>query len=111
VKKWTAFYKKYRAILDSDMIHVRRADARDLDLYLHVSPNLEEKALVMVFNPLDQPVKKILRLPLYYTGLTKKVRMAKEDGAVSTYKLDREFNAELPVELGPQGVTWYVGRE
>ena len=51
VEKWVKFYKKYRAILDSDVIHVRRPDGQDYDGLLHVNPALEEKGLLMVYNP------------------------------------------------------------
>ena len=57
VKKWVAFYKKHRAILDSDIIHVKRADGRDIDAILHVNPSIDEKGLLMVYNPLNQPGK------------------------------------------------------
>ena len=32
------WYKKYRDILNSDIIHLRRADGRDWDGILHVNP-------------------------------------------------------------------------
>ena len=32
--KWVEFYKKHRPILESDILHLRRADGRDLD-YAH----------------------------------------------------------------------------
>jgi hypothetical protein len=70
VKKWVDFYKRYRAILDSDIIHVRRPDGRQVDCILHVNPQLDIKGLAMVYNPLNTSVKDTLRLPLYYTGLT-----------------------------------------
>jgi hypothetical protein len=110
VKKWTDFYKKHRAILDSDIIHARRPDARDIDYYLHVNSQLEEKALVMVFNPLDHPAEKILDLPLYYTGKSEKVSVAHEDDAPVGYTLDRTQSIRLPVLLPAQSVTWYVVR-
>ena len=37
VKKWVDFFKMYRDILESDIIHVRRADGRDIDCILHVN--------------------------------------------------------------------------
>jgi hypothetical protein len=111
VKKWTDFYRKYRPILDSDIIHGRRADARDIDFYLHVNPQLEEKGLIMIFNPLDHPAKKVLKVPLYYTGLTDKAKIAEQDKTSVTYSLDRGYIAELPVEMGPQSVTWFVVRK
>src|SRR5579884_498568 len=36
VKRWVDFYKRYRAILDSDIVHVRRPDGRGIDCILHV---------------------------------------------------------------------------
>jgi hypothetical protein len=108
VKTWVDFYRKHRAILDSDLVHVRRADARDLDCYLHVNPRLKEKALLMVFNPLDQPARKTMRIPLYYSGLTDKAKIAEHDEKTQTYRLDRSYDVDLPVSLPPQGVTWFV---
>src|SRR3569832_473374 len=66
VKMCYDFFKKHRAILDSDIIHLRRADGRDLDYILHVNPSLEECGMLMVWNPLDVAVKKTIRVPLYY---------------------------------------------
>lgn len=108
VKKWVDFYKKHRDILDSDLIHVRRADARDIDCLLHVNPSLKERGLAMVYNPLDRAVKKTLRLPLYYTGLTDTAAISREGGTAVSYKLDRGYNVELPIEMGPNSATWFV---
>jgi len=110
VKKWVEFYRKYRAILDSDLIHVRRPDAHDLDCYLHVNPQLKEKALLMVFNPLDTPVEKTMRIPLYYSGLTQSAKVAEAGGKSRTFRLDRGYAIQLPVRLNAQGVTWFVIR-
>ena len=102
------FYKKYRDILDSDIIHVRRPDGRDIDCILHVNPQLKIKGLAMVYNPLDREVKKDLKLPLYYTGLTKTAHIRQQEGNSGNYKLDREYNVKIPVEIGPKGITWFV---
>ncbi len=69
VKKWVDFYKAHRAILDSDLIHLRRADGRDWDGWLHVNPQLPERGLAMFYNPLNGPIERRIKLPLYYTGL------------------------------------------
>jgi hypothetical protein len=108
VTKWVAFYKKYRPILDSDIIHVRRPDARDIDCMLHVNPRLKQKGLAMVFNPLLQPVKQTLKLPLYYTGLSDTASIRREEGPSVSYKLDRQYNVEVPIEMAPQSATWLV---
>ncbi len=108
VKKWVDFYKKYRDILDSDIIHVRRADGRDIDCMMSVNPRLEHKALAMVFNPLNTPVKRTLRLPLYYAGLTDTATVREQEGEPRTFKLARDYSIEVEVEMPPQSSTWFV---
>jgi hypothetical protein len=108
VKRWVDFYKQHRAILNSDILHLRRADGRDLDYILHVNPALKEKGLLMVYNPLGSEVKKTLRIPLYYTGLKDKASIRERDKAAQTFTLDREYSIELPVNVSAHGVSWFV---
>jgi alpha-galactosidase len=108
VKKWVDFYKKHRAILDSDIIHVRRADGRDIDCILHVNPDLEEKGLAMVYNPLDEPIERKLTLPLYYTGLKENAEIRIKDGKPKSYKLNSDCEVEVPVHVEANGVTWLI---
>lgn len=108
VKKWVGFYKKHRAILDSDIIHLRRADGRDLDYILHVNPALQECGLLMVYNPLPTAVEKTLTIPLYYTGLTEKARLLEQDGQPATCTLDRDYSIALPVKIPARSRTWFV---
>ena len=108
VKKWTDFYHKYRPILDSDIIHVRRADGRSVDCMLHANPALREKGLAMVFNPTDERVETTLRLPLYYTGLTDAALVREQEGDAISYELDREYGVDVPVSLEARGITWFV---
>jgi hypothetical protein len=108
VKKWVDFYKKHRAILDSDILHLRRADGRDLDYILHVNPALPEKGLLMVYNPLDHEVKKTLKIPLYYAGLAGRTTVRERDGAGETFTLARDYSIDLPVTIPARGVSWFV---
>ena len=43
-----SWYKKYRNILNSDIIHLRKPDARDWDGIMHVAPAGKEKGLGMI---------------------------------------------------------------
>lgn len=108
VKRWADYYKAHRAILDSDIIHVRRPDGRDIDCILHVNPGLKTKGLAVVHNPLSHDVTKELTLPLYYTGLTKKAMIAERDGKRRRYELDRGYNVTLPLRMPPNSTTWFV---
>jgi hypothetical protein len=108
LQRRVTWFKAHRDILESDLIHGRRADARDLDWMLHVNPRLKEKGMLVVFNPLDQPLKRTLRVNLRYTGLTTKANVRAADGRARTYRLDRDYAIELPVEVSAQGMSWWV---
>ena len=105
VIKW---YKKYRDILNADVIHLRRADGRDWDGIMHVGPLLKEKALVMLYNPLKYPVSRPIDLPLYYTGLKEKAKVREKEGAAKTYTLDRQYHISVNVNIPAEGYTWLV---
>ncbi len=106
VKKWVDFYKAHRAILDSDIIHVRRPDGRDIDCILHVNPGLKTKGLAVVHNPLAREVKEELTLPLYYTGLTDTAKVTEHNGKAKRYTLDRKHNVTIPLRMSPDSATW-----
>ena len=108
VKRWTGFYKKHREVLNADLLHLRRADGRDLDYVLHVNPGGSEKGLLMIYNPLEQVVTKTLPIPLYYTGKTTTASLRERDGMAKIFNLDREYRIELPVNIPAKGVTWFV---
>ena len=108
VKRSIAWFKTYRDILESDIVHGRRADGRDLDWVLHANPQLAQKGMLVVFNPLNHPVRRNLRVNLYYTGLTETAKVSGQDGSVQSLPLDRQFHVELPVEVGGQSMTWFV---
>jgi hypothetical protein len=108
VKKWAAFYKQHRAILDSDIIHLRRQDGRDWDGWLHVNPRLSERGLAVFYNPLTDPIERHIRLPLYYTGLGEWAVLRWETGKTEKLKLARDYSAEVAVKIPAQGRTWVL---
>ena len=97
---------QHRAILDSDIIHLRRPDARDWDGWLHVNPQLAECAFGIFYNPLIEPIERRIRLPLYYSGLTRDAVILRENGAIETVHLERNYSAELNVTIPARGRTW-----
>jgi hypothetical protein len=109
VKKWVSFYKKYRAILDSDIIHLRRPDGRDWDGIMHVNPMLREKAFVSLYNPLDVPVEKEIKIPLYYSGLTGSVIVKEKDVSPGkSFILSRDYSIRLNITIPAKGYNWYI---
>ena len=106
VKRWVDFYKQHRAILDSDLIHLRRADGQDWDGWLHVNPSLPERGLAMFYNPLPDPITRRIRLPLYYTGLTDSAVIHHEDGSSETLPLARDYSIEVSLQIPARSRTW-----
>ncbi len=108
VTRVVAWYKKYRNILESDIIHLRRADGRDIDYMMHVNPELKEKGFLLVFNPTDNVIKKKIKVPLYYTSLTDEAKIREQENAAASFKLNREYEVEIEVEVAPNWYNWYV---
>jgi len=108
VRRWVDWFKQYRDILESDILHVRRADGRDIDYLVHVNPALEHRALAMIHNPLEIPVERDVLLPLHYAGLTDAARIRIENGPLERHALDRESRALVRVKIPAQGRTWLV---
>src|SRR6478735_5561048 len=102
------WYKKYRDILNSDIIHLRRADGRDWDGIMHVNPQLKIKGLIMLYNPLKTKITRTILIPVYYTGLTGKALVSEQDKPAKTYQINRNYDVELTFSIEPESYTWYV---
>lgn len=108
VKKWVDFYKAHRSILDSDVMHIRRPDGQDYDGLLHVNPDGEEKGLLMLYNPLEDPINKTIDVNLYYTGLSQRALISKNGNPEKQFDIGRDYNVKLDIEIPARGWTWYV---
>lgn len=106
VKKWVTLYKKHRAILESDLIHLRRADGRDLDAMLHVNPDLPTKAFLAVFNPTSREIEREIIVPLHYAGLAGQAAVSINDGETAVLPLDPRQRGRLTIKVPAQGVAW-----
>ena len=106
VRKWVAFYKARRAILDGDVVHLRRPDGRDWDGLLHVNARLPTRGLAMVHNPLDAGIEREIRLPLYYAGLTDAAVVRDEDGVARRVALARDHGLTVRVKVPARGRTF-----
>ena len=102
------WYKKYRDILNSDIIHLRRADGRDWDGILHVNPNLKTKGLLMLYNPLKEKITRTITVPLYFSGLTTSVKIKEKEGEYKPYRLNRNYEIQLKFTIDPESYTWFV---
>ena len=108
VKKWVDFYKKYRPILDSDLIHVRRPDGRSIDCVLHANAQINPCGLAMLYNPTRTVQRMTLKLPLYHTGLSEIAKVREKEEEPKRYKIDRHYNIEIPIEMEDRSVSYLV---
>ncbi len=103
-----SWYKKYRDILNSDIIHLRRADGRQWDGIMHVNPQLKTKAFLILYNPLKEKISRTILVPLYYTGLTDVAAVREKDMATMKYTLNRKYEIELTFSIEPDSFTWFT---
>ncbi|NLU93074.1 LamG domain-containing protein [Chitinophaga sp. Ak27] len=111
VKHWIAWFKQYRDILTSDIIHIGRPDGRDIDLMLHVNPDIRDKGMLIAFNPTDHEITKNVKVPLYYTGIKQTAVLTGKDGKVSEVSLKEGAVAEFQMTLPAGGFSWYLLRQ
>ena len=108
VAKTIQWYKKYRNILNADMIQLRRADGRDWDGWMHVNASLREKGLFMLFNPTQEAITRTIALPLYYTGLTQEATIKDAKGVAKKYILNRDYTIDFTFTIPADSYSWYV---
>lgn len=108
VKNTVAWYKKYRDILNADMVHLRRADGRDWDGWMHVNPFLKQKGFIMLFNPAKKKIHRNIVVPLYYAGITQTAYVREKEGVAKAYPVNRNYEIIIPVDIQPGSFTWFV---
>ncbi|GAA5496077.1 hypothetical protein Rhal01_02258 [Rubritalea halochordaticola] len=108
VTEVVSWFKKHRDILESDLVHGRRADGLDLDWMLHVNPQLKEKALLAVFNPTEKEITKQIAVPLYYAGLSGNVRFSIDGKQAESTTLDSNQRAFLSLRVPAEGFSYVV---
>ncbi len=106
VSRVIRWYKQYRDILNADILHLRRADGRDWDGIMHVRSGTGIKAMVMLYNPLPETIRRTIRLPLYYTGLQQTALISERTATGRRYTLDHDWSVQVPVTIPANSYTW-----
>ena len=106
-----SWYKKYRDILNEPIIHLRRADGRDWDGFMHTSTTLKDRAFLMVFNPTKERITRTIKIPFYYTGLKGKFEIKEKDKVVMQQPISKDQFASITVSIPAEGYNWFLIRE
>ena len=113
---WVDWFKHFRDILESDVVHGRRADGRDIDWMLHVNPQLDTQGMLVVYNPLEVAVTRTIQVPLYLTGIRDQVLIEIASGNTieasqrRLRRVDRDYMLDMEVEVPAGGMSWYSFR-
>lgn len=110
VRSQVEWFKKYRDLLESDFVHGRRADGRDLDWVLHVNPSADIKGMLCVYNPTERSIHRDLKVQVKYTGLTQSVRVRHRYQVETIHETDQESAILLPVEVAGGAMEWWLLR-
>jgi hypothetical protein len=108
VQETLDWYKKYRDVLNADMIQLRRPDGRDWDGFLHVNPGAKHKGFVMLYNPTKEIMQRKITLPLYYTGISKMANLTSKDGKKKAVSLSPTKDITLDFTIAPDSYTWFL---
>ena len=74
-----------------------------------MNPYIENKGLMMVYNPTSYVISHNLSIPLYYTGLKSSVLVFQEGQQPGkSYTLNREYSVVLSLNMAPQTITWFL---
>lgn len=103
VKEHVDWFRAHRRILEADVIHLRRPDGRDWDGLLHVDPSGPERALLVVHNPLDVPIRRTLRLPLRWAGKQDEAELTPDGESMRRLTLDPAGDARIELEIPARG--------
>ena len=77
-------------------------------VFLHVNPEGEEKGVLMLFNPLEVPITRQLKIPVYYTGLSDKVRIGEREGKMKTLQVSRDYTISLMVTIPAKSYNYFI---
>jgi hypothetical protein len=73
---------------------------------MHVNPQLKAKALVLLYNPLKEKIKRTITLPLYYTGLEKQATIKVNGINPQQYSLNRDYSINIKISIEPESFVW-----
>ena len=111
VKSHIEHYKKYRDILNADIIHLRRPDGRDWDGIMHADTELRDKGYAVIYNPTSEKITRAITLPLYYTGIRKQVLIGVEGEDFQQYEINPNSEVQLSLTIPPHGFRWILIRK
>jgi hypothetical protein len=107
VVRMVEWFKKYRTILESDVVHLRRPDGRRLDFVLHANPSASPRAILVVYNPTSAPLAESIAIPLHYAGISHATHFREREGKRHSLAVNTE-TATITTQVPAKGWTYFV---
>ena len=107
VVRMVEWFKKYRTILESDVVHLRRPDGRRLDFVLHANPGASPRAILVVYNPTSAPLTESIAVPLHYAGISHPTHFREREGKRHSLAVNSE-TATITTQVPAKGWTYFV---
>ena len=110
--KWTATLKRFRAVLNGDIVHVLKPSGRQYDALMHVLPSAapgEPAGFVLIYNPSTTAAANVsTALSVYYCGFSvgANVRVEWDDGSTEQATQDAFFSLRLRRLVPALGYVW-----
>ncbi|MBV6457302.1 MAG: hypothetical protein HONBIEJF_00410 [Fimbriimonadaceae bacterium] len=95
VRRMVDWYKQNRVVLESDIVHLRRADGRRLDYVLHVAES-KKHAMLVVYNPTAAVLEEAVTLPLTACGMRGRVAIISPDGKRTVSRPPEVVKVKVP---------------
>jgi hypothetical protein len=120
LRKWLAWFKRYRSILTSNIVHLRYPDGMGIDAIMHINRHSNPPGFLLAFNPTGYQLRQSVIIPAKYVAGKQGVRLV---GDAGTMELDTRREGASPgiveghlqpgpaivvdLELGPREIAWY----
>ncbi len=108
VRAKVAWFKRFRTILESDIVHLRRADAREIDGILHVAPSGKPRGMALFFNPAAAARRYEARLPIAWAKARDSVRIQIGEGRWQERTIGAEGTLDVSLTVPAIGMAWVV---
>jgi ketol-acid reductoisomerase len=111
--RWMAVFDTNRAVLNGDIVHVKRPDGRNWDAMMHVLPTAAPGAprgFAIFYNPTASATNLSTALGVYYCGFEPgaTVRAEYDDGSVEQLQQDAGFSVRVRRAIPARGYTYAI---
>jgi hypothetical protein len=103
VLKMVGWFNEHRRVLESDVVHLRRADGRRLDYVMHVTDSAPHEAMLVVYNPTASELSEEISLPLERLGFGPGKVVVRRGGRKEALAA---VPSKLKVSVKGRGWTW-----